>query len=68
MRALKTSKKRYQVQVTYAEVIAYTDVSATSLEDALEQSKTLKLGTLLAEGLDEILDYSARVSGVYEAS
>jgi len=54
--------------VTYAEVIAYTDVSATSLEDALEQSKTLKLGTLLAEGLDEILDYSARVSGVYEAS
>lgn len=63
----KTPKKSYEVQVTYTNVIAYARVAADSLEDAVEQSKSVKLGTMLTEGIDNLLDYEARVSGVFES-
>lgn len=65
--AKKTPKKSYEVQVTYTNVIAYATVAADSLQDALAQSANLKLGTMLADGLDNLLDWDGRVSGVFES-
>lgn len=65
MATSKSTKKAFYVQID-AKIVTAVIVHATDLDDALAQSKELKLGTILAEGEGELQDWNARVSGIYE--